>query len=60
MRPHILAFRQGLANVIDAEWLQMFDHQELQVLISGASVPIDVDDLKRNTNYSGMSEAHCH
>ncbi|XP_033636657.1 ubiquitin-protein ligase E3C-like [Asterias rubens] len=53
MRPHILAFRQGLANVIDAEWLQMFDHQELQVLISGASVPIDVDDLKRNTNYSG-------
>ncbi|XP_022110390.1 ubiquitin-protein ligase E3C-like [Acanthaster planci] len=53
MRPHILAFRQGLANVIDAEWLQMFDHQELQVLISGALVPIDVDDLKRNTKYSG-------
>ncbi|XP_038056314.1 ubiquitin-protein ligase E3C-like [Patiria miniata] len=53
MRPHILAFRQGLANVIDAEWLQMFDHQELQVLISGALVPIDLDDLKRNTKYSG-------
>ena len=32
----------------------MFDHRELQTLISGAEVPVDVDDLKQHTNYSGM------
>ena len=31
----------------------MFDHHELQVLISGAAVPIDIEDLKQYTNYSG-------
>ena len=25
-----------------------------QVLISGALVPVDLEDLRRNTNYSGM------
>ncbi len=48
-----MAFRNGLADVIDLDWVRMFDHQELQVLISGASIPIDVDDLRRHTNYSG-------
>ncbi|XP_028519048.1 ubiquitin-protein ligase E3C [Exaiptasia diaphana] len=52
-------FRAGLAGVIDLDWLRMFDHQEIQVLISGAQVPVDVDDLKRNTNYSGgFNEDH--
>ncbi|KAG1663862.1 Ubiquitin-protein ligase E3C [Nymphon striatum] len=46
------AFGQGLNNVINLEWLQIFDYQELQVLISGASVPIDIEDLKKNTVYS--------
>lgn len=31
IRPHCLAFRQGLANVVNLEWLRMFDQQELQV-----------------------------
>ncbi|CAG04311.1 unnamed protein product [Tetraodon nigroviridis] len=53
IRPHCLAFRQGLANVVNLEWLRMFDQQELQVLISGAHVPICLDDLKKFTNYSG-------
>ncbi|XP_034032519.1 ubiquitin-protein ligase E3C [Thalassophryne amazonica] len=53
IRPHCLAFRQGLANVVNLEWLRMFDQQEIQVLISGAHVPICLDDLKRFTNYSG-------
>ncbi|XP_063962252.1 ubiquitin-protein ligase E3C-like [Lytechinus pictus] len=53
IRPQILAFRQGLSDVIDLEWLRMFNHQELQVLISGASMPVDVDDLRQHTNYSG-------
>uniref|UniRef100_A0AAQ6A377 Ubiquitin-protein ligase E3C n=1 Tax=Amphiprion ocellaris TaxID=80972 RepID=A0AAQ6A377_AMPOC len=53
IRPHCLAFRQGLANVVNLEWLRMFDQQEIQVLISGAHVPICLDDLKNFTNYSG-------
>ncbi|KAG8224521.1 hypothetical protein J437_LFUL004212 [Ladona fulva] len=31
----------------------MFDTRELQVLISGAPIPVDVEDLKRNTAYAG-------
>ncbi|XP_057586381.1 ubiquitin-protein ligase E3C isoform X5 [Hippopotamus amphibius kiboko] len=53
IRQHCLAFRQGLANVVSLEWLRMFDQQELQVLISGAQVPISLEDLKSFTNYSG-------
>jgi hypothetical protein len=34
----------------------MFDHHELQVLISGALVPVDIEDLKLHTNYSGKSQ----
>ena len=29
------------------------DHQELQVLVSWASIPIDVSYLRRRANYSG-------
>ncbi|GAB1289498.1 Ubiquitin-protein ligase E3C [Apodemus speciosus] len=53
IRPHCLAFRQGLANVVSLEWLRMFDQQEIQVLISGAQVPVSLEDLKSFTNYSG-------
>lgn len=42
-----------MADLINLEWLRMFDHQELQVLISGALVPVDIADLKHHTNYSG-------
>ncbi|TNN73378.1 Ubiquitin-protein ligase E3C [Liparis tanakae] len=31
IRPHCLAFRQGIANVVNLEWLRMFDQQEIQV-----------------------------
>ncbi|XP_062850560.1 ubiquitin-protein ligase E3C isoform X2 [Trichomycterus rosablanca] len=53
IRAHCLAFRQGLANVLNLEWLRMFDQQEIQVLVSGAHVPICLEDLKKFTNYSG-------
>uniref|UniRef100_A0A9J7YPJ5 HECT-type E3 ubiquitin transferase n=1 Tax=Cyprinus carpio carpio TaxID=630221 RepID=A0A9J7YPJ5_CYPCA len=58
IRAHCLAFRQGLANVVNLEWLRMFDQQEIQVLISGAHVPICLEDLKRFTNYSGGYSAN--
>ncbi|XP_016016446.2 ubiquitin-protein ligase E3C isoform X5 [Rousettus aegyptiacus] len=53
IRQHCLAFRQGLASVVNLEWLRMFDQQEIQVLISGAQVPISLEDLRSFTNYSG-------
>ncbi|XP_041360114.1 ubiquitin-protein ligase E3C-like [Gigantopelta aegis] len=59
IRSHCSSFRQGMADVISLEWLQMFDPMELQVLISGAHVPIDIADLRRHTNYSGgFTEDH--
>ena len=33
----------------------MFNPTELQTLISGASVSIDVDDMRRNAVYAGSS-----
>lgn len=53
IRAQCNAFRQGLANVIPLEWIQMFSNKELQVLVSGAEIPVDVDDLKQHTNYAG-------
>ncbi|KAK6617229.1 hypothetical protein RUM44_005560 [Polyplax serrata] len=53
IRTQCIAFKQGLTNVIPLEWIQMFNNKELQVLISGAEIPVDVDDLKQYTKYSG-------
>lgn len=46
-------FRAGLSNVLPISWLYMFNTKELQVLISGAEIPIDVDDLMSHTKYGG-------
>ena len=32
----------------------MFNQQELQVLLGGVTTPIDIEDLRRNTNYGGL------
>jgi hypothetical protein len=50
---HCSIASQGLANVIDIEWLQTFSYRELQVLVSGAYSPVDLEDLKQHTHYSG-------
>lgn len=47
----------GVIDVVPAEWLQMFDWRELQMLISGASVPIDLEDLMDNTRYGGKKKS---
>lgn len=31
----------------------MFSNHEVQVLISGAEVPVDIEDLRNHTNYVG-------
>lgn len=53
IRAQCQAFRQGLANILPIEWLYMFSNKELQVLISGAEIPVDVDDLRIHTRYGG-------
>ena len=52
---HCTAFRKGLSDVVDLGWLALFDHNELQVLVSGAHVPVDVSDLRMHTVYTGKS-----
>lgn len=47
----VLKFRDGLSDVIDLEWLRMFDANELRILISGAPGEIDVDDWKNFCQY---------
>ena len=54
IQQHTQAFRRGLGEVVPMQWLQLFDHKELQVLLSGADTPIDLEDLRRNTVYSGQ------
>ena len=33
---------------------RMFNQQELQVLLGGVNTPIDLNDLRQNTNYGGL------
>ncbi|KAL7575887.1 hypothetical protein ACA910_003199 [Epithemia clementina (nom. ined.)] len=48
------AFTRGLWDVVDPNWLRLFNEPELQVLISGPSDgKIDVEDLRRHTRYAG-------
>lgn len=47
------AFFEGLSDMIDANWLRMFNQHEVQILLGGTNSPIDVDDLKKYTNYGG-------
>lgn len=47
------AFLTGLNKLVALQWLSMFNSSELQMLISGGSAPIDLDDLYNNTEYGG-------
>ncbi|VVD01449.1 ubiquitin-protein ligase E3C [Leptidea sinapis] len=59
IRAQCVAFKRGLTSVINSEWLRMFSCRELQRLISGAEVAIDLDDLKKYTHYGGrFTEDH--
>lgn len=48
------AFLAGLGAIIEPTWLSMFNQSELQRLVGGDSSEIDVEDLRRNTAYSGI------
>ena len=48
------AFLAGLHDVIQPQWIRLFNERELRELISGdTSGKIDVDDLRQHVNYSG-------
>lgn len=51
--PQVRAFTAGLNDVIPIDWVRLFDAEELQTLISGADMVIDVNDLKQHTFYIG-------
>lgn len=50
------AFLTGLGTIIEPTWLSMFNQSEIQRLVGGDSSEIDVEDLRRNTIYSGLYE----
>lgn len=59
IRSQCNAFKNGFYNVVNFDWITMFDPRELQILLSGAPTPIDLEDLKNHTVYSnGYSVDH--
>ncbi len=50
-----LAFLEGLRSTIDLTWIRLFNHEELQYVISGLRRKgFDVADLKQNVEYGGI------
>lgn len=47
-------FLDGLFEIINANWLSMFDSFELQMLISGGENDINIQDWKENVEYGGF------
>lgn len=50
IKDQIKAFLEGLNDIIPKELLAIFDHRELEMMISGLP-EIDLEDLKANTEY---------
>ncbi|KAK9288799.1 hypothetical protein L1049_017264 [Liquidambar formosana] len=46
-------FLRGFQQLIQKDWIDMFNEHELQLLISGSLDGLDVDDLRTNTHYAG-------
>eukprot|EP00039_Didymoeca_costata_P014348 m.230500 g.230500 ORF g.230500 m.230500 type:complete len:275 (+) comp16000_c0_seq7:2639-3463(+) len=53
LREQVQAFLNGFRAIIEQKWLRCFSAPELQRLISGADIGLNVDDLKRHTHYIG-------
>lgn len=53
------AFIRGFRSIINPDWLSLFSMVELQRLISGDTNPLDLKDLRRNTQYfGGFHDSH--
>ncbi|KAA0183295.1 hypothetical protein HAZT_HAZT003429 [Hyalella azteca] len=53
IRNQTRAFVKGFRSIINPEWLAMFSIPELQRIISGDNVAIDLKDLRKHTQYYG-------
>ncbi|KAK2195266.1 bifunctional HECT domain/HECT [Babesia duncani] len=51
--PQCAALLSGLEKVIPLDWLEMFSPLELELVISGCKRPVNIDDLRCHTSYSG-------
>ncbi|XP_062117450.1 E3 ubiquitin-protein ligase UPL7 [Humulus lupulus] len=51
--PFSNAFYRGLTDLISPFWLKLFNAREFNQLLSGGDYDIDIDDLRRNTRYTG-------
>ncbi|KAL7092159.1 hypothetical protein ACP275_12G148300 [Erythranthe tilingii] len=51
--PFSNAFYRGLTDLISPSWLKLFNSSEFNQLLSGGDHDIDVDDLRKNTQYTG-------
>ncbi|EDO08662.1 HECT-domain (ubiquitin-transferase) family protein [Babesia bovis T2Bo] len=47
------AFLSGFCQLIPLDWIQMFTPHELVHVISGADNAVDINDMRKNTTYSG-------
>ncbi|XP_074641839.1 ubiquitin-protein ligase E3B-like [Tubulanus polymorphus] len=47
------AFIRGFKGIINPDWLSMFSTPELQMLISGEATDVDLEDLRKYTQYYG-------
>lgn len=54
IKPQVDAFLEGFYEIIPANLIQIFNEQELELLISGLP-DIDIDDWKANTVYEGYT-----
>ena len=57
IRSQIDAFLEGFHEIIPKDLISIFNEMELELLISGLP-EIDIEDLRRNTEYSGFSDSH--
>ncbi|XP_021854512.2 E3 ubiquitin-protein ligase UPL6 [Spinacia oleracea] len=46
-------FLRGFQQLVQKEWIDMFNEHELQILISGSLDGLDIDDLRCHSQYSG-------
>ncbi|CAD5172340.1 unnamed protein product [Musa acuminata subsp. malaccensis] len=53
IRTQSLHFLRGFQQLVQKEWIEMFNEHEIQLLISGSLESMNVDDLRSNTRYTG-------
>ncbi|XP_012263808.1 ubiquitin-protein ligase E3B isoform X2 [Athalia rosae] len=59
IKDQTIAFIKGFRSIINPDWLALFSTPELQRLISGDNVPLDLRDLRRHTQYyGGFHDSH--